>query len=91
VAVVLRYPPARATEGVGDPAPDANASLTARPHRARSGRVAFLVDGRRITVSARPGGRFQVPASAGDQVRIAAGAARDRFGNRNGEAFAFTA
>jgi neutral ceramidase len=91
VAVELLYPPARATEGVGDPAPDANASLTARPHHAAAGRVSFLVNGRSITVTAGPGGRFEVPAQPGDKVKIKSGAARDRFGNSNGKALVMTA
>ncbi len=91
VAVVLAYPKPRVHEAVGDPAPDSGASLTARPGRAGAGRVAFLVNGRRIAVQAGPGGRFQVPAQPGDHVEVKRGAARDRFGNRNSTRLAFTA
>jgi neutral ceramidase len=91
VAVVLDYPPARVTEKIGDPVPDADASLTHRPRRASSGRVTFRVNGQPITVQAGPGGRFEVPADPGDQVEIPAGNGRDAFGNRTGEDFAFQA
>jgi neutral ceramidase len=91
VAVVLDYPPAEVNEDVGDPPPDAGASLTQRPPHAASGRVSFVVDGRRITVEGGPGGRFEVAADPGDQVRIPAGDGRDGFGNRTGADFAFQA
>ena len=54
-------------------------------------RLGVLVDGRRVTVQARPGGRFEVNANPGDQVRIPAGAVRDGFGNRTGQDFVFQA
>ncbi len=66
-----------------------NASLTHRPPHAASGQVTFIVDGRRVTVNAGPGGRFEVNANPGDQVRILGGAGRDGFGNRTGQDFAF--
>ena len=91
VAVVLGYPPAQVQQDIGDPLPDVNASLTHRPPHAASGRVTFIVGARRVTVSAGPGGRFQVNANPGDQVRIPAGAGRDSFGNRTGPAFALQA
>ena len=91
VAVVLDYPRARVREEIGDPLPDASASLTHRPRSAASGRVTFIVDGQPITVQAGPGGRFEVSANPGDQVRIPAGAGRDGFGNRTGQDFAFQA
>jgi hypothetical protein len=93
VAVELRYPKPRVREDVGDPAPDSTASLTARPGHvpAGGGRVTFVVDGRRRTVSAGPDGRFDIRAMPGDQVKIPAGAARDRFGNLNAEAARFRA
>ena len=91
VAVVLDYPRARVREEIGDPLPDASASLTHRPRSAASGRVTFIVDGQPVTVQAGPGGRFEVSASPGDQVRIPAGAGRDGFGNRTGQDFAFQA
>ena len=91
VAVVLDYPRARVREEIGDPLPDASASLTHRPPSAASGRVTFIVDGQPITVQAGPGGRFEVSANPGDQIRIPAGAGRDGFGNRTGQDFAFQA
>jgi hypothetical protein len=88
VAVVLDYPRAKVREEIGDPLPDVTASLTHRPRSASSGQVTFIVDGRRITVQAGPGGRFEVNARPGDQVRIPAGGGRDAFGNRTGAVFA---
>jgi hypothetical protein len=91
VAVVLDYPRARVREEIGDPPPDASASLTHRPRSAAAGRVTFIVDGQAVTVQAGPDGRFEVNASPGDQIRIPAGKGRDGFGNRTGEDFAFQA
>jgi neutral ceramidase len=91
VAVVLGYPPAQVQEDVGDPPPDVDASLTYRPPNAASGQVDFIVDGRRFTVQATAGGRFEVSANPGDVVEIPAGDGRDDFGNRTGEDFAFQA
>jgi hypothetical protein len=53
--------------------------------------VTFIVDGQPVTVQAGPGGRFEVNASPGDQIRILAGEGRDAFGNRTGADFAFQA
>jgi hypothetical protein len=83
VAVVLDYPPAEVHEHVGEPAPDANASLTDRPPHVNSGLVTFIVDGKQVTVGAANDGRFEVSAAPGQVVAIPAGAARDRYGNRN--------
>jgi hypothetical protein len=86
VVVELRYPKPNVREDVGDPAPDASASLTARPARvAKGGKVTFLVDGKRRTVKAGPGGQFEVRAAPGAEVKVPVGAARDRFGNYNGK------
>jgi neutral ceramidase len=90
-AVVLDYPKPAVQENVGDPAPDASASLTKRPSHARSGRVTFLVEGRRITRAASKGGRFVVHASPGDHITIRRGAARDQHGNANGAGLSFDA
>ena len=90
-AVVLAYPPAQVHEAVGDPAPDSTADLTYRPRLARSGTVTFVVDGRRVTARASSSGRFTVAAPAGAKVQVRPGAARDRFGNRNGNPLTFTA
>jgi neutral ceramidase len=91
VAVVLDYPRARAEEAVGDPPPDADADLTSRPPHARGGRVTFRINGESVTAKAAHGGRFRVPASPGDRVRIRPGAARDSHGNRNRFGVAFNA
>jgi hypothetical protein len=89
--VVLDYPKPAVQEDVGDPAPDANASLTKRPSHARSGRVTFLVEGRRITRSASKSGRFVIHASPGDHVTIRRGAGTDQHGNANGAGLSFDA
>lgn len=88
VAVELEYPKAVVHEDVGDPAPDVTAGLTARPARVPEGggRVTFLVNGHRRTVTAGPGGRFEIGAAPGADVTVPAGAARDRFANHNGRA-----
>ena len=49
--------------------------------------MTFVVDGHRRTVKAGPGGVFETRAAQGAKVTIPAGAARDRFGNRNGRPF----
>jgi hypothetical protein len=56
------------------------ADLTARPAHANGGRVRARAGRRRITVRRRRGTVFELRRGA----RIPAGAARDRFGNRNG-------
>jgi hypothetical protein len=71
-AVRLAYP--RAEE---------NVDLLARPSSARGGTVTFEVGGEEVTVRTR-GKTFRVPN--GGAATIAAGAARDAFGNRNGTA-----
>ncbi len=91
VAVVLDYPRANVHEAVGDEPPDSGADLTYRPRQARAGRVTFRIDGQAVTVGAGPGGRFETAAPAGARVRVTAGAARDRYGNRNGARLAFDA
>ena len=91
VAVVLDYPPARVREEIGDPVPDRRASLLHRPRSAASGRVTFIVDGRRVTVGATAGGRFEVRANPGDQVQIPRRAGFDGFGNRTRPSFSFQA
>jgi hypothetical protein len=85
VAVVLRYPKPVVHEDVGEPPPDSHASLTARPAKVTGGgRVTFVVDGHRHKVKSGPGGVFETRARPGAKVTIPGGAARDRFGNRNG-------
>ncbi len=88
VAVEVHYPKPIVREDVGEPPPDSNASLTARPDKVTGGgRVTFVVDGHRRTVKTGAGGVFETRAPRGAKVTIPAGAARDRFGNRNGHAF----
>ncbi|MFL5516345.1 MAG: neutral/alkaline non-lysosomal ceramidase N-terminal domain-containing protein, partial [Gemmatimonadales bacterium] len=88
VAVELRYPKPVVHEDVGEPPPDSNASLTARPAKVKGGgAVTFVVGGHRRTVKAGSGGTFTTRAAPGATVRIPAGAARDRFGNHNGHPF----
>jgi len=84
VAVELEYPKPITHEEVGEPPPDANASLTARPARVRGGEVTFLVNGHRRTVHGGRNGIFRIHASPDADVKVAAGDARDRFGNYNG-------
>jgi hypothetical protein len=64
------------------PEPVVNVDLTARPAAASGGRVTYRLGGRAHTVRLRRGTGFAVPAGA----TIAAGSARDRYGNRNGAA-----
>jgi neutral ceramidase len=86
VAVELRYPQAQSHEAVGEPPGDVTADLTHRPAVALSGRARFLVNGARRTVTAGPGGAFDVAAPAGAQVEVKPGAVTDRYGNANGNA-----
>ena len=90
-AVVLDYPKPVVHEDVGEPPPDQNASLTARPSTANGGKVTFRVNGHRVTATRHRGHVFAVPAPPGAEVQVPAGAARDRFGNRNGKGLAFQA
>jgi len=61
------------------PEPVVNVDLTARPAAADGGRVTYILNGARRTIRHRRGTAFAVPAGAS----IPAGAARDRYGNRN--------
>jgi neutral ceramidase len=70
-AVTLDYPAARE-----------NVDLTARPAHADGGSVTFRTAAGEARVTLRRGTRFRVPG--GDRPVVAAGGARDRFGNRNG-------
>jgi neutral ceramidase len=58
------------------------ADLTLRPAHANGGRVTARLNGRRVVRRKRRGTVFRLPRGA----RIAAGQARDRWGNRNGRA-----
>jgi hypothetical protein len=64
---------------------DMLADLLSRPARASGGRITARVGRRTRVVRARPGQPFAIRTRPGTQIRIAAGAARDRFGNRNAE------
>jgi neutral ceramidase len=72
VLVELRYPP---VDDLND--------LTTHPTTASGGRVRARVGRRAVFARSRRGRVFAIRAPAGEQVRIGAGAARDRFGNRN--------
>jgi neutral ceramidase len=89
--VRLAYPKAIAHEDVGDPPGDFTADLTARPAYAKSGTVHYLINGKRSLAKLTRGGVFILKASPGATIEIPRGAARDRFGNRNGTAVSFTA
>jgi hypothetical protein len=90
-AITLDYPRAVSHQAVGDPAGDSTADLTARPDHASSGRATFLVNGKPKTVTADPGGVFQVPAPPGARIELKPGAAKDGYGNTNGNDLIFTA
>ncbi len=75
VAVALRYPRARPLR-----------DFTFRPDAVRGGSVRFRIGERIVTVRRRHGSVFSARARAGARVVVAKGAARDRFGNRNGTA-----
>jgi neutral ceramidase len=57
---------------------------TYRPAAASGGRITFLVNGRRRIVRERTANDFPIPSGA--HVSILAGAAHDRYGNRNARA-----
>ncbi|MEA2350823.1 MAG: neutral ceramidase [Thermoleophilaceae bacterium] len=66
------------------PAPVVNQDLTYRPP-IHAGRVQFRVAGKKRTVRIKSGGVFFVKPGSANGVLIPAGAARDRFGNRNAQ------
>jgi hypothetical protein len=88
-AIRLAYPPPRVDEDVNAPAGDYHADLMARPRFASRGRATVLVNGRRRHVRARHG-VFRFAAAPGARVRVPNNAVRDRYGNANGRALAFT-
>jgi len=71
-AVRLEYPEA-----------EENVDLLARPRAAKGGKVTFEVGGDEVTVRSKRK-TFRIPG--GGPATIAAGAARDAFGNRNSAA-----
>lgn len=79
VAVALRYPTDRPLR-----------DFTFRPQDVRGGSVRFRIGQRDIEVRRRRGSVFARAAPAGARVVVSAGAARDRFGNRNGRALTNT-
>jgi hypothetical protein len=90
VAISLAYPSPIHHDAVGDPPGDFQASLTARPEHADSGKVTFLVDGKPKTVTAGQNGTFTVSAAPGSKIEVKPGAARDQYGNTNGSVLVFT-
>jgi hypothetical protein len=74
-AVTLSYPHA-------DPVAD----FTARPASVPSGSVTFTVAGRPVTAKGATGSTYDVKAAAGASVSVAAGAARDHWGNTDAAA-----
>jgi hypothetical protein len=90
-AITLDYPPAIHHDAVGDPPGDFQESLTARPDHAASGEVTFLVNGRPKKATEGPNGAFTVSAAPGSQIEVKPGAARDEYGNANGNHLTFTA
>ena len=73
VVIELRYP-----------APVENRDLTWRPRVAPGRRTRVRIGDRRVTVRAGRDGRFRIKAPRGSEVVVPAGAARDHYGNRNG-------
>jgi hypothetical protein len=72
------------------PAAVANEDITYRPPTADGGMLTVSVGGHNTTVNGQ-NGTFLVPAPAGTPVTVQAGAARDAYGNLNGNALSFTA
>jgi hypothetical protein len=67
------------------PAAEPERDVTARPRFVRRGVAVVRHAGRRLEVPIRDG-RATISAEPGGAVTVAPGAARDRFGNRNGRA-----
>ena len=87
--VRLDYAGAVSHEAVGDPPGDSTADLTWRPKSASGGRVTFLVNGRSVSAPVGSDGTASVSAAPGSRVVVATGAAKDAFGNTNGNALSF--
>ena len=75
VRVTLGYPPAIT-----------DVDLTARPARARGGRIVYTVGGLRRVARPDRTGVFRLQAQPGQTITIAAGAARDGYGNASATA-----
>jgi neutral ceramidase len=65
------------------PKPIENRDLTWRPHRARGKQAAIRIGGEHATVKAGGDGRLRIDGRRGDEIVLPAGAARDRYDNRN--------
>ena len=71
------------------PAPIENRDLTWRPRSAPGKRAELRIGHRRVALKPRGDDRFRVKGRAGRKVVLPAGAARDRYGNRNGNRLTF--
>jgi neutral ceramidase len=71
------------------PAPVENRDLTWRPRRAPGKRAELRIGHRRVAVQARGDGRFRIEGEEGRKAVLEAGAARDRYGNRNRNRLSF--
>jgi len=83
-------PPGRVAVALDYPAARRDVDLTARPASAAGGVVAFRVGDEVVRVRRRRGTTWSVAAAPGLPVSVAAGAGRDRFGNRNAAAAALS-
>lgn len=73
------------------PRPEPEVDIAFRPFRASGGRLAARVGTRSESARARRGrSALIVRATPGERIRIPAGGARDRFGNRTGERIVLT-
>ena len=86
---VARMGSSGATLTLGYPAAVNEVDITYRPPTAGSGTMTVQVAGISRTIEGS-GGTFTVPAPAGSSVTVAAGAARDAYGNTNANALSFT-
>lgn len=81
----------RAAVAVRYPAAEYQTDFTYRPPLANASRVIAMVDGHRVVARRRRGLRLSIKAHRGNRITIAPGAARDRWGNRNGASLSFQA
>jgi len=68
------------------PHADPVADFTARPASVPAGSVTFTVAGRPVVSGSGTGSTYGAKAPAGTSVTVAAGAARDHWGNTNAAA-----
>lgn len=71
------------------PAPVENQDLTWRPRHAPGKRAELRIGHHSVAVKARGDSRFRISGRAGRTVVLPAGAARDRYGNRNRNRLSF--